>query len=77
VGELPQTEMSYSERNSSPALKLLSSCLPNFEGSEAEEISRFSRSARQVASLETDVHVLALTGAGCREFDTIAVWAAL
>jgi hypothetical protein len=58
-------------------MKLLSSCAPNFEGREAEDIRPFSRSARQIASLETDVQVQALTGAGCREFDTIAVWAAL
>jgi hypothetical protein len=62
---------------STPEMKLLSSCAPNFAGSEAEDITRFSRSPRQIEALETDLHVPALTGARCREFDTIAVWAAL
>ena len=62
---------------STPEMKLLSSGAPNFAGSEAQDITRFSRSPRQIEALETDLHVPALTGAGCREFDTIAVWAAL
>jgi hypothetical protein len=41
------------------------------------DIARVHRRARKIVSPETDPRALALTGAGCREFDTIAVWTAL